>query len=144
MEKEKIDRFINEFAFLSNFWISTLKFDGIFWKSAEHAYQAAKTLISEEKEQIKNAETPALAKKLGRIITIREDWNDVKVSIMTEIVREKFKNPILRELLIATDNAELIEGNFWNDKFWGVCRGVGENNLGKILMQIRDEIRNEV
>ena len=60
---------------------------------------------------------------------------------MRDCLRLKFEIPELREALLNTDNAKLIEGNWWGDKFWGICNGVGENNLGKLLMEVRDEIR---
>lgn len=74
-------------------------------------------------------------------MSLRPDWEYIRVDVMTELVRKKFSQEPLRSQLIATGDAELIEGNWWNDTFWGVCNGVGENNLGKILMKVRDEIR---
>lgn len=82
------------------------------------------------------------AKKLGKLVTIRPDWDEIKVEVMYEIVKAKFHyNPDLREMLLATEDAELIEGNWWGDTFWGVCKGQGLNNLGKILMRVRDEYK---
>ena len=66
------------------------------------------------------------------------------VNDLEEIVEEKFRqNPKLAEMLLATEDAILIEGNTWGDKFWGVCNGVGENNLGKVLMYVRDCLNKE-
>lgn len=67
----------------------------------------------------------------------RPDWNKVKKRIMANILDIKFSDPVLRQLLDDTGDAEIIEGNSWGDTYWGVCRGVGQNNLGKILMNIR-------
>jgi ribA/ribD-fused uncharacterized protein len=139
----KIDRFVDEYRFLSNFFPSTIDYNGKRWKTVEHAYQAAKTLDESEKKAIHAAPTPGQAKKLGRIVKIREDWEQIKFSIMQELVEEKFKNPILRQLLLDTQDAELIEGNNWNDVTWGVYKGIGQNWLGKILMSIRAKIKNE-
>ena len=81
------------------------------------------------------------AKRLGRRVELRSDWETVKIEIMRQVLKSKFThNPELREKLIATGNTELIEGNNWNDRFWGVCRGVGKNHLGKLLMEIRAEL----
>lgn len=92
---------------------------------------------------IREAATPGQAKKLGQGVSLRPDWESVKVDLMRTFVRKKFENPFLRPLLLATGDAELVEGNTWNDTFWGVCRGRGQNWLGRILMEVRDEIRKE-
>ena len=135
-----INLFDGEYAFLSNFYETPVEYNGLKFLSSEAAFQAQKTLI--ETEQIKfTTLNPSQSKRLGRKITLREDWEDVKVQIMHEICRAKFtQNPELAQKLIATGNKTLIEGNTWNDTFWGVCRGVGENNLGQILMRVRDEL----
>jgi hypothetical protein len=138
-----IDRFINEFYFLSNFYPSTIVINGKSYSSVEHAYQASKTLVASEQDVIRNAKSPGIAKKLGKSVQLRNDWNDVKLDLMREFIKKKFENPFLRPLLLATEDVELIEVNFWNDCFWGVCRGKGENWLGKILMEERDNIHNE-
>jgi hypothetical protein len=143
-EKVVIDRFIDEFAFLSNFHPSTIYLNGKPYATVEHAYQAAKTLDESQHETIRTARNPGEAKNLGKAVILRPDWEDIKVDLMRNFVKLKFENPLLRELLLATDDATLIEGNFWNDREWGVCRGEGKNLLGKILMQVRDEIRSEL
>lgn len=138
-----IDRFIGEFAFLSNFYPSTIRYRGELFRTVEHAYQAAKTQVESERKVIQSAKTPGEAKKLGRSVTLRGDWDTIKVDLMRQFVKLKFENPLLREMLLATGDADLIEGNYWNDKFWGVCRGHGENWLGRILMEVRAEIAAE-
>jgi hypothetical protein len=81
------------------------------------------------------------AKKLGRKCTIREDWDYIKLGIMDQILRAKFEqNPNLMAKLKATAPKELVEGNTWGDTYWGVCRGRGENHLGRLLMKIRDDL----
>jgi len=142
--KTVIDSFRGEFGFLSNFYEASIYVDGERYKSVEHAYQAAKTLDPWSKRLVREALTPGQAKKLGQSVTIRPDWDAVKVELMKEFVRKKFENPFLRPLLVATGDAELVEANTWNDVFWGVCRGTGENWLGRILMQVRDEVNAEL
>lgn len=138
-----IDRFDGEYSFLSNFYPSPLKFgrDRLLYPTAEHAFQAMKTHDAVWRNKIRLAPSPGVAKRLGRQCPLREDWDRSKVRVMTAIVRLKFKDPALRAKLLATGDEELIEGNYWNDRFWGVCRGKGQNHLGKILMDIREECR---
>jgi N-glycosidase YbiA len=82
------------------------------------------------------------AKALGKRIELRKDWNDIKLDIMYKIVKNKFtQNPTLTKLLVDTNDKVIIEGNTWGDIYWGMCKGKGENHLGKILMKVRKEIR---
>lgn len=138
-----IDSFRFQYGFLSNFHEAPIYVDGERYRSVEHAYQAYKTLDPWSRRLIREAATPGQAKKLGQGVSLRPDWDAVKVDLMRTFVRKKFDNPFLRPLLLATGNASLVEGNTWNDTFWGVCRGVGQNWLGKILMEIREECRKE-
>lgn len=134
-----IESFRDDYFFLSNFYPVDIKIDGIVYPNAEAAFQAQKTMDVEERCKFSMLKNPVQAKRLGRKVKLRDDWEEVKVSIMTEIVSQKFlQNPYLLEKLIATGNEELVEGNKWGDRFWGVCKGKGHNNLGKILMKIRD------
>ena len=141
-----IDRFTKEsgYDFLSNFYPSTVRFEGELYSTVEHAYQASKSTDPKVREIIRKANGPAEAKKLGQGVKIREDWDDVKLLIMKKLITEKFSNPFLSYRLVGTNDAVLVMGNKWNDKFWGVCRGVGENWLGKILMEVREELRREI
>ena len=136
-----INGFFDEFRFLSNFWYSKVTMGGYFYPTVEHAYQAAKFTSVEEQKLIREATTPGRAKRVSyKMATFREDWDDVRVSIMRELVRQKFlRHDDLREMLLLTHPHELEETNHWGDVFWGVCDGVGENQLGKILMKVRDE-----
>lgn len=141
-----ITSFSNEFSFLSNFFPCTICFEGQEFPSVEHAFQAAKTLSPEERETISNAPTPGKAKRLGKKITLREDWEDKKLNVMEVLVRQKFLDPILREKLLTTKDEFLVEGNHWGDTFWGATwdeentSWVGKNHLGKIIMKLREEI----
>jgi ribA/ribD-fused uncharacterized protein len=147
-----IDEFQGEYRFLSNFWPATITFEGIEYPSVEHAYQAAKTLDPSERRQIAALATPSEAKTAGRALASRglqrADWEQVKFDVMERCVREKFiRHADLRAKLLATGDAELVEGNDWGDRVWGVSPppsqgGQGENRLGKILMSVRDELRD--
>lgn len=136
-----IDSFSGEHRFLSNFWPCLVVFDDELYASVEHAYVAAKTLDLDLRRQIQECPTAGQVKRLGRKLSLRSDWEDVKLGVMEELVRQKFTDPVSRALLLKTGNAELVEGNHWGDVFWGVCKGVGVNHLGQILMRVRAEIR---
>ena len=137
-----IDSFKDEFAFLSNFYPCEVIFEGRAYKSVEHAFQAAKTLDEFERKQVRFAPTAGGAKRIGRTVTLRPDWEDVKLEIMESLVEQKFANDYdLAVRLDLTYPAILIEGNWWGDTFWGVCEGKGENHLGKILMKVRSQIQ---
>jgi ribA/ribD-fused uncharacterized protein len=137
--RRSIDRFAGEYAFLSNFHPSPIKVDGLLFPTVEHAFQAAKTRHPGHIEAIRSVTTPGRAKRLGRQVPLRPDWEHVKIDVMEALLRKKFRpGTALREQLEATSPAELIEGNTWGDTFWGVCRGKGQNHLGELLMKIRD------
>ncbi len=133
-----IDSFHGEHRFLSNFWPAVVTLDHEHYPSVEHAYVAAKTLDAAKRKAIATVPTPGAVKRLGRSLVLREDWDTIKLDVMRDLVGQKFEHPDLRALLLATGDEELIEGNTWGDVFWGVCRGKGENHLGKILMAVRD------
>jgi hypothetical protein len=128
--------------FCSNFYPADCWYDGECYPTSEHAFQAAKTLDKSERKAIMEAKTPGESKRLGRRVTLRSDWNDIRVQVMYEILCSKFKDSVLRQALINTGNQELVEVNEWNDTFWGQCpEGVGENNLGKCLMSLREQLQ---
>lgn len=133
--------FRGENAFLSNMHPCTVVFEGATYASVEHAYQAAKSLDPKERKAVADLPTPKGAKARGKRVKLRDDWESVKLSVMERCLRSKFADSGLRAQLIATGDAELVEGNTWNDRFWGVCRGKGQNQLGKILMKLREEFR---
>ncbi len=138
-----IDSFQGQYRFLSNFWPAEVQFEGLIYPTAEHAYQAAKTPDRAERQRIAALPTPGDAKRAGAALPKRPDWDAKKLAVMELVVRDKFtRNPDLRAKLLATHHAQLIEGNTWNDQFWGVCNGKGENHLGRILMKVRDELRS--
>lgn len=137
----KITEFRNKHRFLSNFWPCEVTDDmGITYSSVEHAYQANKSVNRHKRLEISKCDTPGKAKRLGKNLDIRDDWDKVKLEIMYNLVKQKFSKEPLKSMLLDTTGMELVEGNMWGDTFWGVCDGKGENNLGKILMKVRSEI----
>ena len=139
----KIDHFRGEYAFLSNFWEVPVTYKGLTYGSNEAAFQAQKCMTEEEKQPFTEMR-PAKSKKAGRQVQLCPDWEDVKVGIMEEIVRAKFtQNEDLKELLLATGELVLEEGNTWGDTFWGVDAKTreGRNHLGRILMRVRKELQ---
>lgn len=133
-----IDRFAGEFAFLSSFYPCEVALGGVAYPSVEHAFQAAKTDDRGERKRIRRAPTPGQAKRLGRRLTLRPGWECERVQVMRVLVLQKFaRHAELRERLLATRGRELVEGNDWGDRFWGVCGGAGQNRLGHILMEVR-------
>lgn len=138
MMQKTIDEFRDYFYFLSNFYQANVVYNGIRYQNNEAAFQSMKCPERAEEFSTLN---PSFAKSLGRHVKLREDWEHVKEQIMYEICLAKFtQNEDLKEKLLTTGDALLIEGNNWNDREWGVCNGEGKNKLGAILMKIRAEI----
>ena len=141
--REVIDHFTGPYAFLSNFQPCRVTFYGMIFPSVEAAFQAAKCANHQDRVQFLTM-TPQQAKRRGRQIQMRSDWDSRKLTIMHNLLVHKFnENPELIPKLIATGNAVLVEGNTWHDVFWGVDQrtGQGENHLGRILMQVRNELK---
>ena len=137
-----IDSFRGEFDWLSNFFLCRVEFEGMNFSNVEAAFQAAKCLDMKERERFFGL-SGGQAKRLGRRVELRSDWEEVKIEIMRQVLKSKFtQNSELREKLIATGDTELIEGNNWRDFYWGVCNGKGQNHLGKLLMEVRAELVN--
>lgn len=141
--REEIDYFREEYEFLSNFYPTKLSFDGITYYNSEAAYQAQKCLLETDRLQFALLSADE-AKRLGQKLEIRPDWDEVKYGIMEKVVYAKFtQNPALAQDLLDTGDKTLKEGNYWRDLYWGVSlkTGEGENNLGKILMNLREYFR---
>ena len=140
-----ISSFRGKFEFLSNFYPISVAYEGKSYPSSEHAFVAAKTLDEDIRTAITLVPTTGKVKKLGKTLTLRNDWNAVKINEMRRILEDKFSPsrtdvPIM-QWLADTAPAILIEGNTWGDRFWGQSPvGNGRNELGKILMSIRDDI----
>jgi len=141
-EDTAIRVFKGEHAFLSNFAPCRLVMDGVSFQTAEQAFQYQKVLSDKDKLAVLNAPNAGIARFVGRNAKeIRSDWEDRKLDIMSMVLRCKFcQNPAFRGKLLATGNRLLVEGNDWGDTYWGVCRGEGENNLGKLLMLLRSDL----
>lgn len=168
-----INLFKDTYRWLSNFYLSPVKYEGIWFPCSENAYQAKKSshLSNEEIARYIGAENmvkyqlsldmknlgyyyfskikPSEAKKMGKTIPARPDWETIKVDVMKDIIRLKFtQSSKLKTRLLATGDEELVEGNLWHDNFWGnctcsKCRSIkGTNMLGKILMEVREELKN--
>lgn len=132
--------FQGEWRFLSNFYPALVEYEDWVYPTVEHAYQASKTNDLMDRALIRETQSPSKAKQLGKYIKIRSDWEAVKVSIMEDLLRQKFSKDPLRYLLLSTFDKYIEETNTWNDTFWGVCNGKGQNVLGNLLMKIRKEL----
>lgn len=163
MTAEAISRFTGEYDFLSNFYPVTLEYwafapDESYTKTStahrflmptsEHLFQALKVDRNHPDyldwvTRIADAPSPGEAKKLGRQAPLRPDWEDHRITAMSYAVIKKFNKPFLKERLLDTGDAQLIEGNTWGDTFWGVSQqtGEGENRLGEMLMAVRGLMR---
>lgn len=151
-----INKFEGRFRFLSNFYPCKIEHKGIKYPSVEHFYVAMKVTemqlidgiyytAADFREMISRISNPGDVKKIGSRVKIRRDWDDKKLEFMNWAVREKFKDETLAEMLISTGDQEIIEGNWWHDNFYGSCScskcgNKGSNNLGKLLMIVRDEM----
>lgn len=138
---------MSKFKF-SNFQPVKLNIDGQEWSTVEHYYQAMKSIDQSEQRKIRLADTPSIAKKLGRKATMRPDWESVKEDVMMRALRAKFAQPDHRKSLLSTGSEEIVETNSWHDNEWGQCycqkckSKTGKNKLGKLLMKLREELRN--
>ena len=136
-----IKEFKGKHYFLSNFFSASVTYDGITYQYNEAAFQSAKVLDKSVREKFSMLD-PSSAKRKGRHVQLRHDWEKVKFDIMYEICKAKFsQNAELKDKLLATGDEYLEEGNTWGDRIWGTVNGKGQNNLGKILMRVREELR---
>lgn len=145
---EPITSFRDEYEFLSNFYAHPVTLDGETYPTAEHAFQALKTLQPAERLKVRETPTPYAVKRLGKRVTLREDWDSLRFDVMERVVRAKFSDPGLAARLRETGERELVEGNNWRDATWGCVRAQGgewkgQNHLGKILMKVRAELLSD-
>jgi ribA/ribD-fused uncharacterized protein len=139
-DNTKIHGFFGAYRFLSNFYACDVYFNGNWFPCVENAYVFAKLEYSSDVVLVEPFQTmtAAQAKKMGQI-PVLEKWHTDKIDIMSALCFDKFyRNKNLREQLLMTGDKYLQESNHWNDHFWGVCNGKGQNNLGKIHMNIRN------
>lgn len=143
-----IVEFKDKYSFLSNFWYVEVEFEGLKYKSVEHAFQASKSIHPEARLKIQSCKTAGDSKRSSKFLTLRKDWELIKESIMFDLLKQKFSKSPLKEMLLETEDEVLIEGNYWHDNFWGSCKCdkcmfQGKNVLGKLLMKVREELKNE-
>ena len=136
-----VTEFQGEYRFLSNFWISPFVYEGIRFRTVQHAFQAAKCDKDEDIARIQMTMSPGTVKRIARTIQMREGWNELRLEFMEEFVRAKFQQHPDLMAQLKKISGPIQEGNLWGDVFWGVDlkTGKGENNLGKIIMKIRSE-----
>lgn len=154
---DKITGFKGKYEFLSNAYPCFVKLDGELYSSVEHAFQAAKTTDLEVRKHFRVMNGADTAYYFGRHLdevkkgtVIRPDWEDVRTDIMYNLVKDKFtrtepfsSQAELKQKLLDTGDAYLENGNTYRDRFWGTVKGEGRNELGIILMKVRDEIREK-
>lgn len=154
----EIKGFQGEYRWLSNFWYAEVSLNPFSWRltgkgillpfnapTNEHAYQALKMQFYDDARYILTLDTPGKAKRMARIRAMHADWGRIKLETMYHINLAKYsQHPMLLRKLIDTGDAYIEETNHWNDIFWGVCNGKGENHLGKIIMRIREELKQDI
>jgi len=137
-----INTFREEYFFLSNKYYAPVMYKGLMFENNEAAFQSGKCIYDSYRINFCHL-TPFEAKNLGHLISLRRDWKRIMDQVMEDCVRDKFtRNLDLRQLLLETEDKELIEENYWGDTYWGVCNNIGKNKLGKILMKIREELKS--
>lgn len=145
---EPIEEFRKDYFFLSNFYPVAVTYKEYEFPTVEHAFQGAKCTLKSDIEKILKCKTPAAAKRLGRRVAIKDNWDSKRVDIMRLLLRDKFcdNNSQLKELLTSTGQRKIIEGNRFHDNYWGQCKCArhrntpGKNMLGELLMEIRNDL----
>jgi ribA/ribD-fused uncharacterized protein len=147
-ESTVIDRFGKIYKWLSNFEPVVIYYKDLNFPTVEHAFVASKS--DDGLFRLNISRVPAWqagkAKRLGRKTRLRKDWDIVKIPNMKRFLMQKFSYDRFKQLLLSTGTAEIIEGNYWHDNFWGNCECpkckdiVGQNNLGKLIMEVRSII----
>lgn len=138
-------QFQGEYRWLSNFWPCIIEYKNLVYPSVEHFYVAMKTLDVNLREDIRLTDKAGDVKRMGKHIILRDDWDNIKLDVMRYAITKKYSinNPTLMNKLLATGDVYIQEGNTWNDTFWGVNlkTGIGENNLGKLIMEHREKLK---
>ena len=150
MDKIEFGKVSNPYGCFSNFYPCDIMYDGILYHNSESAWQSLKTMDKNIRKLFSNLD-PSEAKREGRRLLLRKDWEEVKYSLMVDVCYEKFKqNPSLKEILLSTGNSELVENTTgWHDNTWGNCNCdkcspiKGKNLLGKALMEVRSKMKDE-
>ena len=141
--KSPILGFAGEYRWLSNFALCSVRYENVLYPTVENAYVDAKTLDLDQRRIVQDC-YPGQAKRFGKTFQLREDWEQIKVLVMKQLLVQKFSQSPYRELLISTNGRYIEETNWWHDTFWGVCDGKGKNMLGCLIMDIRDDILCEL
>jgi len=139
---DSINGFSGDWAFLSNLYLSPVEWNSFLFPSVENAFQAAKTSEAEAWKRL-TALPPDQAATFGQTVPLRPDWEEIKLTVMAELLAAKFEIPALRRRLIATARRDLINQNWWGDRFWGRVKDQGENHLGRLLMELRQRLLAE-
>ena len=142
---EPIKRFVGKWGPLSNFHPAQFTWASLMVPTSEHAYQLSKTLDPAMRGWVNEASSPSEAKRRGQRVELRPGWDNIKLTVMRDILEAKFTSKTVRErFLLGTSPAELVEGNTWHDNFWGdctcgreACTEPGTNHLGRLLMELR-------
>lgn len=143
---ETIKEFQDEYRWLSNFAPVKVEYGGMVFPSTENAYQAMKGISLAHAFKCTSCD-PSVSKKLGKICELRPNFDEIKLQLMYNLNLRKYLNEKYKQLLLDTGDMNIVEGNYWHDNFWGDCycprckNFKGENNLGIIIMKIRDIIR---
>eukprot|EP00792_Barthelona_sp_PAP020_P003840 TRINITY_DN1696_c0_g1_i1.p1 TRINITY_DN1696_c0_g1~~TRINITY_DN1696_c0_g1_i1.p1 ORF type:complete len:174 (+),score=33.58 TRINITY_DN1696_c0_g1_i1:68-523(+) len=136
----------DEFGEFSNFYPSPVIIDDLLWPTTEHYFQAQKFVGTEHVELVRNAKTASIAAKMGRSRQrpLRHDWEEVKDDIMRKALLAKFTQyESLKNLLLSTGSRFLVE-HTKNDRYWADGGdGSGRNMLGKLLVELREKLREE-
>ena len=135
-----IDSFSGEFIGLSNLMPFPIEIKNIQFPTVEHAFQAMKSARVQDWKDIARLANAGDARRRGREIYARPDWDENKRYVMYKLLQEKFQSAAYRKLLLETWPRQLIEGNYWKDRYWGVYKGEGENWMGRLLMRVRLEL----
>ena len=143
-----VDSFHGDYEMFSNFYSVNILYESIDYPTVEHAFVAAKSMDMLFRRRVSQipVKQAGKAKRMGRKCKLRENWDLMKVSVMKRLLIQKFTHDKFRNLLLSTGQQELIEGNYWHDNFWGDCYCkkctsiIGKNMLGKLLMEVRDEV----
>ena len=145
MDTVKFYSVVDDFGEFSNFSSHPIRLDGVLWPTTEHYFQAQKFADPKVRERIRRAGSPMEAARLGRDrkLRLRRDWDSARVGIMQHAVLAKFtQHAELRELLISTGEARIVE-HTENDDYWGDGGdGRGQNKLGQVLMRVREMLRS--
>lgn len=138
-----ITSFKDDYEFLSNFYPCKIEYGNLVFPSVENAYQAMKCANPNDMIQFVNI-SPAEAKKLGRKVTMVEDFDEIKYNVMRYLLDQKFEDKKLQKLLLETAPESIVEGNYWHDNYWGICScekckdKIKHNHLGELLQRKRN------